>query len=100
MIFQFFSLLDDLTVAGNVLLPAQLTGQSRAQARSRGDELLAVLRIKRHADAYPGRRTPGWRVTGYLGVWYDPPHAPGADRYGSEGNAALDGQRESLHPVA
>src|SRR5689334_24460628 len=26
MIFQFFNLLDDLTVAGNVLLPAQLAG--------------------------------------------------------------------------
>ena len=26
MIFQFFNLLDDLTVADNVLLPAQLAG--------------------------------------------------------------------------
>ena len=29
MIFQFFNLLDDLTVAGNVLLPAQLAGTPR-----------------------------------------------------------------------
>src|SRR5215831_5756210 len=32
MIFQFFNLLDDLTVADNVLLPAQLAGSPRAQA--------------------------------------------------------------------
>src|SRR5579885_459341 len=29
MIFQFFNLLDDLTVADNVLLPAQLAGMPR-----------------------------------------------------------------------
>ena len=34
MIFQFFNLLDDLTVADNVLLPAQLAGLSRRQARA------------------------------------------------------------------
>src|SRR5215469_11808826 len=43
MIFQFFNLLDDLTVADNVLLPAQLAGLGRAKARARVDELLAVL---------------------------------------------------------
>ncbi len=31
MIFQFFNLLDDLTVADNVLLPAQLAGMRRAR---------------------------------------------------------------------
>jgi ABC-type methionine transport system ATPase subunit len=35
MIFQFFNLLDDLTVADNVLLPAQLAGRSRRKARAR-----------------------------------------------------------------
>ena len=35
MIFQFFNLLDDLTVADNVLLPAQLAGMPRSQARAR-----------------------------------------------------------------
>src|SRR5262245_53071397 len=29
MVFQFFNLLDDLTVADNVMLPAQLAGTSR-----------------------------------------------------------------------
>jgi putative ABC transport system ATP-binding protein len=61
MIFQFFNLLDDLTVADNVLLPAQLTGISRARARARLDELLAALRIERHRDAYPARLSGGER---------------------------------------
>jgi len=45
MIFQFFNLLDDLTVADNVLLPAQLD----------------ALHIERHRDAYPGRLSGGER---------------------------------------
>ncbi len=40
MIFQFFNLLDDLTVADNVLLPAQLAGMPRARARARVGQLL------------------------------------------------------------
>ena len=55
MIFQFFNLLDDLTVADNVLLPAQLAGLSRRQARVRAGELLAALGIERHQDAYRPR---------------------------------------------
>jgi putative ABC transport system ATP-binding protein len=61
MIFQFFNLLDDLTVADNVLLPAQLAGLSRRQARARVAELLAALHIERHKDAYPGRLSGGER---------------------------------------
>jgi putative ABC transport system ATP-binding protein len=61
MIFQFFNLLDDLTVADNVLLPAQLIGMRRAQARARVDELLAALRIERYRDTYPGRLSGGER---------------------------------------
>ena len=61
MIFQFFNLLDDLTVADNVLLPAQLIGTPRAQARARADELLAALRIERLRSAYPGRLSGGER---------------------------------------
>src|SRR5258708_32729672 len=37
MIFQFFNLLDDLTVSDNGLLPAQLAGLRRAEARARAD---------------------------------------------------------------
>src|ERR1700689_2047935 len=61
MIFQFFNLLDDLTVADNVLLPAQLLGLPRRQARQRTGALLASLRIEKLADAYPGRLSGGQR---------------------------------------
>ncbi|MFK0109950.1 ABC transporter ATP-binding protein [Streptomyces sp. NPDC091217] len=61
MVFQFFNLLDDLTVADNVLLPAQLAGLPRAEARERAARLLEYLRIDRHADAYPGRLSGGER---------------------------------------
>jgi putative ABC transport system ATP-binding protein len=61
MIFQFFNLLDDLTVADNVLLPAQLAGLSRRQARPRVAELLAALHIEQYKDAYPGRLSGGER---------------------------------------
>jgi putative ABC transport system ATP-binding protein len=61
MIFQFFNLLDDMTVADNVLLPAQLAGVPAARARARLDELLAALRIEKHRDAYPARLSGGER---------------------------------------
>jgi putative ABC transport system ATP-binding protein len=61
MVFQFFNLLDDLTVLDNVLLSAQLAGMSRPQARARAADLLAYLGIDRHADAYPGRLSGGER---------------------------------------
>jgi len=61
MIFQFFNLLDDLTVADNVLLPAQLAGMAKAQARARANELLARLGIERYRQAYPARLSGGER---------------------------------------
>jgi putative ABC transport system ATP-binding protein len=61
LVFQFFNLLDDLTVADNVLLPAQIAGQSAAKSRRRARELLEALGIDRHADAYPGRLSGGER---------------------------------------
>jgi putative ABC transport system ATP-binding protein len=61
MIFQFFNLLDDLTVADNVLLPAQLAGMSRRKARTQADRLLAQLGIDRYRDTYPGRLSGGER---------------------------------------
>ena len=50
MIFQFFNLLEDMTVADNVILPAQLAGMKTKPARARTGELLAALRIEQHAD--------------------------------------------------
>src|SRR4029077_12249549 len=61
MIFQFFNLLDDMTVADNILLPAQLAGRPAGGARDRADELMAALRITAHADAYPARLSGGER---------------------------------------
>src|SRR5580693_4697525 len=61
MIFQFFNLLEDMTVADNVLLPAQLSGQPRARARARVAELLARLQIEQYADTYPARLSGGER---------------------------------------
>jgi putative ABC transport system ATP-binding protein len=61
IIFQFFNLLDDLTVADNVLLPAQLAGASRRRARARAAELLARLGLDKHRDDYPARLSGGQR---------------------------------------
>ena len=61
MIFQFFNLLDDMTVADNVLLPAQLAAVPSSKARARLDELLTALRIEKHRNAYPARLSGGER---------------------------------------
>jgi putative ABC transport system ATP-binding protein len=61
MILQFFNLLDDLTVADNVLLPAQLAGATRSQARATMTGLLDQLGIAQHRNAYPGRLSGGER---------------------------------------
>jgi putative ABC transport system ATP-binding protein len=61
MIFQFFNLLDDMTVLDNVLLPAQLAGTGNASARERAERLLATFRIAHRRDAYPARLSGGER---------------------------------------
>jgi putative ABC transport system ATP-binding protein len=61
IIFQFFNLLDDLTVEDNVLLPAQLAGASRRTARARAGELIARMGIEQHSNDYPARLSGGQR---------------------------------------
>jgi putative ABC transport system ATP-binding protein len=61
IIFQFFNLLDDLSVEDNVLLPAQLAGASRRVARARAGELLERLGLEQHRNAYPARLSGGQR---------------------------------------
>ena len=61
MIFQFFNLVEDLTVIGNVMLPARLAGVRRRAARERAERLLAELAIDRYRDTYPGRLSGGER---------------------------------------
>jgi putative ABC transport system ATP-binding protein len=59
LVFQFFNLLDNLTVLQNVLLPAQLQGIRPAPARARAGQLLAQLDIAELADRYPARLSGG-----------------------------------------
>jgi putative ABC transport system ATP-binding protein len=61
IIFQFFHLLDELTVRDNVLMPAQLAGVRKAVARRRAADLLDLLGIADKADAYPARLSGGQR---------------------------------------
>jgi putative ABC transport system ATP-binding protein len=61
MIFQFFNLLEDLTVIDNVMLPAQLAGMPRKRSRARAAELLEGLRIESRRNAYPARLSGGER---------------------------------------
>ncbi|GLY88091.1 hypothetical protein Airi02_060200 [Actinoallomurus iriomotensis] len=61
MIFQFFNLLDDLTVLDNVMVPAQLAGMGKGEAKRRAIELLGSLGIDRHVKAYPQRLSGGQR---------------------------------------
>jgi putative ABC transport system ATP-binding protein len=61
IIFQFFNLLDDLTVEDNVQLPAQLAGMSRRQAKARAGELLEQMGIAEHRNSYPARMSGGQR---------------------------------------
>jgi putative ABC transport system ATP-binding protein len=61
MVFQFFNLLDDLTVADNVVLPAQLSGMARGAAQHRATQLLGALGVAQHADVHPGRLSGGER---------------------------------------
>ena len=62
IIFQFFNLLDDLTVEDNVLLPAQLAGASRRQARERARRAAGPARHRASTrDHYPARLSGGQR---------------------------------------
>ena len=61
MIFQFFNLLDDLTVLDNVALPAQLAGERAAAARGRALDLCRRLRIDDKAARHPTTLSGGER---------------------------------------
>ncbi len=58
-IFQFFHLLNQLSVLDNILLPAQLAGMKAAPARARARELLEQLGIAGKAGEYPARLSGG-----------------------------------------
>jgi len=60
-VFQFFNLLDRLTVLDNILLPAQLAGLKPRVAVERARELMQQLGIAEKARVYPGRLSGGER---------------------------------------
>ncbi|HEY7355231.1 MAG TPA: ABC transporter ATP-binding protein [Ktedonobacterales bacterium] len=60
-VFQFFHLLNQLTVLDNILLPAQLAGMKPSAARARARDLLDQLGIAAKAGAYPARLSGGER---------------------------------------
>jgi putative ABC transport system ATP-binding protein len=59
VVFQFFNLVQTLTVAENVELPALLVGTTRKDARARREELLDRLDVSVRADALPSRLSGG-----------------------------------------
>ncbi|HZT95826.1 MAG TPA: ABC transporter ATP-binding protein [Chloroflexota bacterium] len=61
LIFQFFNLLENLTVLDNVLVPAQLSGMNRKAARARARLLLDQLGIAALERSYPARLSGGQR---------------------------------------
>jgi putative ABC transport system ATP-binding protein len=60
-IFQFFNLLQNLTVAENVLLPAQLAGRDDRESAASCQELLARLGLTDQARTYPAKLSGGQR---------------------------------------
>jgi putative ABC transport system ATP-binding protein len=61
IVFQFFNLLEGMTVRENVALPAVVAGRSRAQAESRAMDLLDLLGIADKASKAPGVLSGGQR---------------------------------------
>ena len=58
-VFQFFNLIGNLSVVGNIELPMQLIGTSRRAARERANSLLDALGIRDTADAAPSDLSGG-----------------------------------------
>src|SRR5579859_4102314 len=61
VVFQFFHLLNNLSVLDNILAPAELAGMKRQESRRRAGELLDLLRLSDKADAYPAELSGGQR---------------------------------------
>ncbi|MER6693054.1 ABC transporter ATP-binding protein, partial [Streptomyces minutiscleroticus] len=59
IVFQFFNLVSDLSVADNVELPALLAGVPPKRARARREELLAELSLTGKENSMPGELSGG-----------------------------------------
>ena len=58
-VFQFFNLIDNLTAANNIELPARVAGHSASDTRTRRVALMEALGIADAADQTPGRLSGG-----------------------------------------
>ena len=61
IVFQFFNLLEGMTVLENVALPAMVAGVKRKPAETRGRDLLDLLGLADKAKAAPGSLSGGQR---------------------------------------
>jgi putative ABC transport system ATP-binding protein len=61
IVFQFFNLLEGMTVLENVALPAVIAGKKRKMAESRARDLLDLLGIGDKAGTVPGMLSGGQR---------------------------------------
>ena len=61
IVFQFFNLLEGMTVLENVALPAVIAGRKRRMAETRAKDLLDLLGIGDKASAAPGVLSGGQR---------------------------------------
>ena len=61
LVFQFFNLLEGMTVLENVALPAVIAGRKRKMAETRARDLLELLGIGDKASAVPGVLSGGQR---------------------------------------
>ena len=61
IVFQFFNLLEGMTVLENVVLPAAVAGRRRKAAESRARDLLDLLGVGARADELPAVLSGGQR---------------------------------------
>src|SRR5262249_21404376 len=61
LVFQFFNLLEDLTVRDNVAVPARLAGLGRRDADRQAEDLLSQLGLGAQAARYPATLSGGQR---------------------------------------
>ena len=59
MIFQQFNLLAQRNVLQNVCFPLEIAGKSKAEARQRAEELLALVGLEDRMKAYPAQLSGG-----------------------------------------
>jgi lipoprotein-releasing system ATP-binding protein len=58
-VYQYHHLLPEFSAIENEMLPQMLNGRSRAEARRRAAELLAMVQLRERADHRPGRLSGG-----------------------------------------